>query len=66
MQLIDDAVGFGGIVLQNGNLNVVGIHLVADGAKQQTMRLGGAGKIVHTVFVYCEKFQRLLLFQQTD
>ena len=24
------------------------------------------GKIVHTVFVYREKFQRLLLFQQTD
>ena len=30
------------------------------------MRLGGAGKIVHTVFVYREKFQRLLFFQQPD
>lgn len=30
------------------------------------MRLGGAGKIVHTVFVYREKFQRFLFFQKAD
>ena len=66
LQFLNDAVSLGCIVLQNGNLNVVGIHLVADGAKQQTMRFCGAGKIVHTVFVYREKLQRFLLLQKAN
>ena len=30
------------------------------------MCFGSAGKIVHTVFVHREKFQRFLFFQQPD
>ena len=30
------------------------------------MCFGGTGKIVHTVFVHREKFQRFLFFQQPD
>ena len=66
LQFFNNAVGLGRIILQDGDFNVVGVHLVADRTEQQPMRFGSAGKIMHTVFVYREKFQRLLLFQQTD
>ena len=66
LQFFNDTVGLGRIVLQNGDFNVVEVHFVADRTEQQAMRFGSAGKIMHTVFVHREKFQRLLLFQQTD
>ncbi len=66
LQLVDDAVGLGSIVLQNGNLDVVGVHLVTDGTEQQPMRFSGTGKIMHTFFVHREKLQRFLFFQKPN
>ena len=66
LQFFNNAVCFGRIVLQDSDFNVVGVHLVADGAKQQPMCFGSAGKIMHTVFVHREKLQRFLFFQKAD
>ena len=66
LQFFNNAVGLGRIVLQDGDFNVVGVHLVADRTEQQPMRFGSTGKIMHTVFVHREKLQCFLLLQKAN